>query len=409
MRPLYTLVDQNANSANCNKGLWWDKFFDEYSDEFIKVPENGKSNWIATVTHKNVKWPISTITKFADRQYALGKSINAQQNVFETNWHFSTGLGYSHPVENGYAWHPTLGVPYLPASSVKGLLRGWVEEWEFDSETQASERKKVLSSWFGNEPTESDPEKMRAGSLIFFDAVPVGKVQLAADVMTPHMGKWYEEGGKIDNIGNRENASRIPADWNSPVPVPFLSVKDTSFLFQIAIRPGADVADKVHGFQERYDLEKAMELLQSALEHLGAGAKTAAGYGRMRNNDEALKKLAKQYLKGHKILPVATPQDADNVEVIIKEATVLEDDVITGEEVTLEAEPKTMVGKSKYCEATVRLLDGSSFLCIHVPAFQGSITANYRWNSSNNDDKKINATVTRQGGKLISVVFNSWS
>jgi CRISPR-associated protein Cmr6 len=33
-------------------------------------------------------------------------------------------------VENGFLWHPTLGVPYLPGAAVKGLVRAYVEHWD---------------------------------------------------------------------------------------------------------------------------------------------------------------------------------------------------------------------------------------------------------------------------------------
>jgi len=225
-----------------NAGLWWEKFFHFYEYNFTeitpadarnKIPD-GKVRWIGTV--EGQRGQKQMIERFARRQYDLGAAQNAQQNFFRTNWHFATGLGYSHPVENGFCWHHTLGVPYLPASSIKGMLRAWIEQWEEFADEES--REKVLLSWFGNEPNETDHEKHQAGSLIFFDAIPVEPMELSADVMTPHMGKWYAEGDKIRNTdGSGGDASRIPGDWHSPVPVPFLVVKEASFLFQIAVRP----------------------------------------------------------------------------------------------------------------------------------------------------------------------------
>lgn len=37
------------------------------------------------------------------------------------------GLGSHHPLETGLLFHRTLGVPYIPGSSIKGLIRAWAD------------------------------------------------------------------------------------------------------------------------------------------------------------------------------------------------------------------------------------------------------------------------------------------
>ena len=83
-----------------------------------------------------------------------------------------TGLGRSHPVENGFAWHPTLGMPYLPGSSVKGMVRAWAEQ-ETDPRPASEELDRLLG------------KQNSAGSVCFLDALPIKPVKLEADVMTP--------------------------------------------------------------------------------------------------------------------------------------------------------------------------------------------------------------------------------
>jgi CRISPR type III-B/RAMP module RAMP protein Cmr6 len=96
-----------------------------------------------------------------------------------------------------------------------------------------------------------------AGSVIFLDALPIGPVALDADVMTPHYAPWYQDG-------------KAPGDWHSPTLIPFLTVAlGQTFQFALLPRTPADAAD----------CERAETLLRQALETLGAGAKTAAGYG----------------------------------------------------------------------------------------------------------------------------------
>jgi CRISPR-associated protein Cmr6 len=155
------------------------------------------------------------------------------------------------------------------------LLRAWVEHWDDSLDEPA--RKQRVARWFGvdAETAKKEGTDEHAGGLIFFDALPIKPVELALDVMTPHYGKWYEQGGEIKNPN--QEPEKVPADWHDPIPVPFLVVKQADFLFAIAPRRTSDQAAA----------KSAMKVLAEALDWLGAGAKTAVGYGRM-NHDEAI-------------------------------------------------------------------------------------------------------------------------
>jgi CRISPR-associated protein Cmr6 len=113
---------------------------------------------------------------------------------------------------------------------------------------------------------------MQAGELIFFDAIPLRPVQLRTEIMTPHMGKWYEQGGDIEGGDILKHPECIPADWHDPNPIFFLVVERATFLFSVALRNPA---------VKNCDLAKVLLALEQSLQWLGAGAKTATGYGRM--------------------------------------------------------------------------------------------------------------------------------
>ncbi|MGI9211319.1 MAG: type III-B CRISPR module RAMP protein Cmr6, partial [Methylococcaceae bacterium] len=281
-RPLYAAAAHEAKptSGDWHKGLWYERFVDIYAQNgsawSIPKPVDGnspKSIWIEKVTGPTGN------TKELERHALnlLGRVawLKGELGVFKSDWNFVTGLGNPHPVENGFLWHPTLGVPYLPGSSVKGLLRAWVEHWD-DTLTPDIKKARCLT-WFGTEAKEDIPDQ--TGRLIFFDALPVKEVTLAQDVMTPHYGDWYEQGGEIGNANVEHN--KVPADWHDPVPVPFLVVKEASWLFAIAPRKPEDQAEA----------KNAMVQLKQALEWLGAGAKTAVGYGRMLEDKGKLSEL----------------------------------------------------------------------------------------------------------------------
>ncbi len=255
MKALHSSIpDFDQMPAAANAGLWYDK----YCDKWREVPEDGdkqpywslgdnKQDWIDSVTRAAVG-DQNELKEVCKRREQLAREMNAKPQLFKTDWRFVTGLGQAHPVENGFAWHHSLGVPYLPGSSVKGMVRAWAEQWE-------KAGKKETKRIFGPKGTGT------VGSVIFFDALPVSTVTLETDIMTPHYGPWYSNG-------------EAPGDWHDPVPIPFLTVADgQTFQFLIAPRQPGIVADVA-------DAEAARIWLKDALEWCGAGAKTAAGYGR---------------------------------------------------------------------------------------------------------------------------------
>ncbi len=92
------------------------------------------------------------------------------------------------------------------------------------------------------------------GELVVYDAFPTAWPELELDVLTPHQG---DDG--------------VPADWHQPVPVAFLTVAPkTTFRFYLRSLDAARAKD---------DLGHAEALLKAALDWLGAGGKTSAGYG----------------------------------------------------------------------------------------------------------------------------------
>lgn len=241
-----------------NPGLWYDKFcllWKKGKWEF------DKNKWVQLASGE--VGDDTAIAEYVARLTALVYDRGGMALDFYTDGRLVTGLGRSHPVENGLVWHPTLGVPYLPGSSVKGMVRAWVG-WK-RLEGQATEavskciKEEDIKRIFGDLT-----DLYGAGSVLFFDALPTGVVRLEADVMTPHYAPYYQ--GHAD----------IPGDWYNPVPIPFLTVgANQRFRFFLAPRfPECP--------QDREDVRRAKEWLVEALDILGAGAKTALSYGRFR-------------------------------------------------------------------------------------------------------------------------------
>ncbi|OIR24413.1 type III-B CRISPR module RAMP protein Cmr6, partial [Bathymodiolus thermophilus thioautotrophic gill symbiont] len=120
---LYNKTIGDFNDGNL--GLWNDKFCNMWSDDFTAlVPkEDGKKNWVNDIVEKS---KTSRVNPHINRMQKLADKVVC----YKTSEPMIIGMGLNHPIENGMLFHHTLGVPYLPGSSVKGLVRAWAEQWE---------------------------------------------------------------------------------------------------------------------------------------------------------------------------------------------------------------------------------------------------------------------------------------
>ncbi|MBX6764241.1 MAG: type III-B CRISPR module RAMP protein Cmr6 [Rubrobacteraceae bacterium] len=265
MRPLYREARGELSWEGGNAGLWYDKFFDRWQRDGT-IADGGKLDWIKTVTGK----PCGDRDLLREAEIRLARLVEGKGGEvlhYRLESDFVTGLGRQHPVENGFAWHHTLGTPYLPGSSIKGAVRAWAMQW-----AEGVERAKIKRI-FGSEG--KNDRDFHAGSVVFLDALPTAPVFLKADIMTPHYAPYYQG----DDQGDEP-----PADWHSPNPIPFLVVKaGASFVFGILPRK-PEYAE---------DCRTVKGWLAEALEWIGVGAKTAVGYGRFAEDGEARERFEK--------------------------------------------------------------------------------------------------------------------
>jgi CRISPR-associated protein Cmr6 len=213
---------------------------------------------------------------------------------------FTTGLGNEHPLENGFAFLNPYGLPYLPGSGVKGVLRqaakelasgqwadqqGWSEEkpYSIQIDRDTTIRLSLLDVLFGRETEAGDKDHVR-GALSFWDVIPqIEDDHLMVEIMTPHQSHYYQQ--------KPAAGSTNPHDSGQPNPISFLTVPPGSqFIFHVV----CDVAHLKRLTDNKQpgapDLLAEGEtnwktLLEAAFKHaftwLGFGAKTAVGYGAM--------------------------------------------------------------------------------------------------------------------------------
>ncbi len=248
----------------------------------------------------------------------------------------ATGLGNPHPVENGFSFLSPYGVPYLPGSGIKGVVRRAAEElalfdessdwtiplvWllfgfeassayiappsKFEAvdvvqkeaehwrrafreyaESQAKDDE-VLSCWFSLEAVKSSiPEEMRdlaKRPAEFCKLLQVSDRLRKAISWQGFLRFWdafFSEGSlKVDILNphhrNYYEGKGTPNDAESPKPVFFLTVSEgAEFMLYVQMVPRNGV---------NLPCENWRKLVREAMEYacgwVGFGAKTAVGYG----------------------------------------------------------------------------------------------------------------------------------
>ena len=231
---------------------------------------------------------------------------------------FTTGLGNAHPLENGFAFLNPYGLPYLPGSGVKGVLRqaarelalglaedasGWTDTpaycIEIDGKPVQLTQADVL---FGRDRPAGDSALLR-GALSVWDVLPQLKGnRLQVDVMTPHQ-THYLQAKKLPPESGQPNQrtearqddedKKSPHESGQPNPINFLTVPPGStFAFHV----GCDLPRLRRLAPALAEADRWQALLRAAFEHafawLGFGAKTAVGYGAMQRDEAAEKEQA---------------------------------------------------------------------------------------------------------------------
>ncbi|GCD78000.1 hypothetical protein JCM31826_14820 [Thermaurantimonas aggregans] len=242
---------------------------------------------------------------------------NKQKNElqFQPDWRLTVGLGSGSVFETSISLHHVYGFPYIPASAIKGVLRSYMittlQGNKANSEALLFHNSKEMCDIFGcGEETiyEENGQKRRMttfykrcfdedkrefgkdlskyrfpeitekeGDIIFFDAYPTHSPQgcIKADIMNPHYPNYYEYDVNSPKF-------QPPADYQSPVPIIFLTVENLTFQFMVGLRKGVENENIKLGAKRGDMLSVTSGFLKEALQERGIGAKTAVGYGYMK-------------------------------------------------------------------------------------------------------------------------------
>ena len=218
---------------------------------------------------------------------ALNLSVSSCKGTID--WRLIVGLGNESVYDTSMTLHHVYGIPYIPASAVKGVVRSWIIIEKFDQIEEKAIQDRGFCDVFGCpkkiKDTPSYYGEERQGKVWFFDAFPLSEPRIEVDIMNPHYGDYY-------NLVDPEP----PADYLKPNPITFLTVgekdKDWNplqfqFLTGIKERDNRAIKSLQDKTESMFEGEKpfkvATDFLKAALALHGIGAKTAVGYGYMKD------------------------------------------------------------------------------------------------------------------------------
>jgi CRISPR-associated protein Cmr6 len=287
---------------------------------------------------------VALLEELVDRQYALARAHGGQHaRVIDgvSTAPFVTGMGNQHPLENGFTFSDPHGLPCLPGSAVKGVVRRAAEELALFGGSAAGWD--LLSVWwlFGFDGTAgffdgghvAEPlEVERARWVEAYDQAAAATSEASARALLKaalpardheaglaeplrtlallrtdrrlrramHLAgslRFFDVLPRPGGAGNRLRVDvmtphqgpyyqdgKPPADCHAPVPIAFLAMAPgTRFQFVVRLAPTGALPDPP---RDRWGA-----LVEEAFEHafqwLGFGAKTALGHGAMRPDAEA--------------------------------------------------------------------------------------------------------------------------
>lgn len=277
------LQEQEKAFENGNFSLWFNKLIPLNKDCKACGSNDNDKNTADFYKQKydklkNNKFLKKRLNKKHDDQVCFCQSCkNGGYDLIEIRAELTspliTGIGQIHPSEVGMVFDHTMGIPYIPASSIKGIVRlghilnlikdggSFIENDMLDE----ADRETKIPDIFGGDLTEIVGDikvnKKLKGKVLFLDAYSENVPELHIDIMNPHYGDYYSD----------DNEKTPPADYLDPNPIKFLTVKrGTVFVFRSMVSGDHELKILVNN------------AFNQALIEEGVGAKTAVGYGRFK-------------------------------------------------------------------------------------------------------------------------------
>jgi CRISPR-associated protein Cmr6 len=250
--PLPQEVQRVADNGNrCdNIGLWLDRFL-TVSQNWEITQEAKRRHHLMKLIRRRESQIKEELNALQNRHEAMlewykQRGLAVRRIEAKPVWRFVVGLGAAHVLETGITLHRLFGLPIIPGSALKGAARTWalfklaeklgvpilspreaaaksqtpLEKFEDVILSQENEKKQTaLLSQLLQDSTIPDEvpirnlslQKLRekwqpflevfgsteqAGSVIFFDAIPLEVPKFQLDIMNPHYPNYYRTQGQ---------------------------------------------------------------------------------------------------------------------------------------------------------------------------------------------------------------------
>lgn len=270
----YQLLRRFNQNLRDVPNLWYSLNYNHYQHR--NIPRRRERNKFYLIKNRNVQTIGEKVEHQRLRMLIDGEiPISILQGNVENN--ILPGFGLEHVHESAISLHHVYGIPYIPSSSVKGVVRRWYIQYFLEG------KESHLS-----DPPEHLQQKAAVGKIMFgcgeskgvaqfFDIFLYDNCSIKPDVMAVHHANYYSQ-------------VREPSDQETTIPISFYSVDVRNINIICGISP--------HGLTKDYSPNLLLNLLTNwvmkALEELGIGAKTTVGYGRFRQIEDVTAKLKQE-------------------------------------------------------------------------------------------------------------------
>lgn len=296
----------HQNSAKQNYALIINKVANFVMSKFSLLNSQGSE----------LEWPYDNETHFSalikKQQLELNNKLICSNTYLPLSCsltlinRLAIGLGNESIYETGIFFHPIYGIPYIPASSIKGVVRNYfldryfqLTDKEINENNERADKDKITPEkkafhdagfcfLFGAD--KDSITGARQGAIVFMDSFPDENLNIEPDIVNPHYKNYYD-----DIEGNTP-----PGDWMNPVPIIFLTATGATFEFTILGKKYKDMQlhnityktideqgrplDKTIGentwIENGQPIQIMLDHLKIALKENGIGAKTAVDYGK---------------------------------------------------------------------------------------------------------------------------------
>lgn len=279
--PMIALRDRRKEKGQ-HAGLLLQRYLCENAAGDGGNPEEKRALLLAAI-HAAKNADVQSLYRAAFNRWSASLPNDPSPTEVATVGRLIVGLGSENVLETGITLHHTYGMPIIPGSALKGVAAHYCDQvWGERSNTKPSDealkyrsrRKEDRKNNCKAEPQGCYHSLLfgateDGGCITFYDAwfVPDSENEpLKLDVMTPHHPDYNRDPEKDPKF-------RAPTDFDSPIPVPFLSVAGK---FRVAVSWNGPDHDQP---KAKAWTKRALELLCDALFDWGVGGKTSSGYG----------------------------------------------------------------------------------------------------------------------------------